>query len=426
MIERYNIPEIDEIWKNKYEVWLEVELAVLEVMHEDGKIPSDALERIKKKARVRPERIEEIEKETRHDVIAFLKQIEEEIGEDAKYLHRGLTSYDVVDTAISLMLLRTIEIIEKDLEKLLLVLKKRAEEEKYTVITGRTHGVHAEPTSLGLKFYSFYSEFLRAKDDLLRVKEIIKFGKLSGAVGNCAHTSPEFEKRVLEKLGLMPEPVSTQVVPRDRIARYLFTLTLIGCAVERAAYEIRHLARTEIGELEEPFLPGQRGSSAMPHKRNPIVCERLCGMARMLRSYLGVSLENISLWNERDISHSSTERIILPDASILADYMIRKLTWVIENMRINRERMRKNLDITRGLIYSQRVLVFLMEKGIPRDRAYTIVQENAKKTQRKDFLTCLLEDERVLEVATPDEIKSLFEPEYYIRWVDEIKRRVDG
>lgn len=427
MIERYRIEEIHKIWsdENKYNKWFEVELAVLSAREELGDIPKGITERLKR-TEFTVSRIKEIEKETHHDVIAFLEAVGENSGDEARFLHQGLTSSDIVDTAFALLVSKVSHIIEEELERALQVLKEKALQYKGLPMIGRTHGVHAEPISLGLKILSWFSEMKRAKDRFLRASEGMRYGKLSGAVGNFAHLDPRIEEIALEKLRLNPEPISTQVIPRDRYAEYQFALAMIGSAIEHISMEIRHLQRTEIRELEEPFREGQKGSSAMPHKRNPIICERLTGMSRLLRSYLMVAFSNIPLWNERDISHSSTERLYFPDATELTLYMLRKLVFVVENIRVYKENLRRNLECTNGLIFSQRVLIALLDKGMNRKEAYRIVQGYAMEVWQKggNFKDKLKGDKRLSDFLTEDEINSLFNVELYLVNEDKIFRRV--
>ncbi|MCK4420949.1 adenylosuccinate lyase [candidate division WOR-3 bacterium] len=427
MIERYRVKDVHNIWtdKNKFAKWFEVELAVLHAREQIGDIPKGITKELRK-TEFSLDRIKEIEKETHHDVIAFLRAIGENSGDESRFLHQGLTSSDVVDTACALQIKEVSLIISKELDTILRILKERALKFKGTLMVGRTHGVHAEPISLGLKILSWYAEMKRAKERFDYARETLRYGKLSGAVGNFAHLNPEIEEIALKKLGLEPEPVSTQIVPRDRYAEYQFSITMIGAAIERIAQEIRHSQRTEIRELEEPFQKGQTGSSAMPHKRNPIICERLCGMSRLLRGYLITSLENIPLWNERDISHSSTERIYLSDATELIVYMMRKLSFVIENFNVYPENLMRNIWLTKGLIFSQNVLISLLDKGMDRGEAYKIVQENAMTSWKEggDFKESLKNDRRLSNIFTAEELDSLFEPELFLKNEDLIYKRV--
>ncbi|WP_233186232.1 adenylosuccinate lyase [Thermotoga sp. KOL6] len=411
----------------KYRRWLEVELAVTKAYEELGMIPKGVTEKIKSKVEIDVELFKRIEEKTNHDVVAFVEGIGTMIGEDSRYFHYGLTSSDVVDTANSLALVEAGRILLNVLRKLCEVLWEAANRYKYTPIIGRTHGVHAEPTSFGLKILGWYSEMKRNTERLKEAIEEVAFGKISGAVGNYANIPPEVEEKALSYLGLKREPVSTQVVPRDRHAFYLSVLGIVAAGIERMALEIRHLQRTEVLEVEEPFKEGQRGSSAMPHKKNPITCERLTGLSRMMRAYVSPSFENIALWHERDISHSSVERYIFPDATQTLHYMIVTATKVIKNMKVNEERMKKNIDLTKGLVFSQRVLLKLIEKGLTRKEAYDIVQRNALRTwnSEKSFLDHLVEDVDVKRLITKEELMELFDASYYLRHVDSIFKRFE-
>ncbi|MEN2993889.1 MAG: adenylosuccinate lyase [Thermodesulfovibrio sp.] len=436
MIARYTRKEMGEIWsdENKFRKWLTVEIAVCEAWAELGKIPSQALQEIKTK--IKPEewfkskddikRIEEIELEVKHDVIAFLNFVAEKIGPVSRYIHLGLTSYDVVDTALALLIRESGEIILDDLKKLLEIFKEKAFLYKNTICMGRSHGVHAEPTSFGLRFALWYEETKRNIERLVSAIERVSVGKISGAVGTFSNIPPELEEIALKKLGLKPEPVATQVVQRDRHAEFLNVLALIAAMVEKIAVEIRHLQRTEVLEVEEPFTKGQKGSSAMPHKRNPVGCENLSGLARLVRSNAFAAYENIALWHDRDISHSSVERVIIPDNCILVDYMLNRLYGIIKDLTVYPERMLKNIELSYGLYNSQRVLLALVEKGLTRDEAYNIVQANAMKSWKEgiQFMEVLLKDETVKKYLTDDEIKSIFELNYYTRNIDYIYRRV--
>lgn len=427
MIDRYTLSPMKELWdeKEKFKRWLEVEIAVVEAYEKLGIAPKGTSQEIKKKAVVNVDRIKEIEKVVDHDVIAFIKSITENMGEEAKYFHMGLTSSDVIDTALGLTLKRAAQLIVEALEKLIESLRKLAIEHKYTPIVGRTHGVHAEPTSFGLKVLSWYSEALRNHQRLKSALNEVSVMKISGAVGNYANVSPEVEKIVSEILGLEVEKVSTQIVPRDRIAYFLNVLSLVASGIERMALEIRLLQRTEVLELQEPFKEGQRGSSAMPHKKNPILCERLCGMARLLRSYSQAAMENIALWHERDISHSSVERVILPDATNLIYYMLVKADYLIQNLVVNVERMKRNFAISYNLVFSQRVMLKLIEKGFSREQAYLLVQKNALKSweEEVDFRAILENDPEILKVLSKEELSELFDIGYYLRNVDRIYER---
>ncbi|KUK23710.1 MAG: Adenylosuccinate lyase [Thermotoga sp. 47_83] len=418
-----------DLWTEeaKYRRWLEVELAVTRAYEELGTIPKGVTERIRNNAKIDVELFKKIEERTNHDVVAFVEGIGSMIGEDSRFFHYGLTSSDVLDTANSLALVEAGKILLESLKEFCDVLWEVANRYKHTPTIGRTHGVHAEPTSFGLKVLGWYSEMKRNVQRLERAIEEVSYGKISGAVGNYANVPPEVEEKALSYLGLKPEPVSTQVVPRDRHAFYLSTLAIVAAGIERIAVEIRHLQRTEVLEVEEPFREGQRGSSAMPHKKNPITCERLTGLSRMMRAYVDPSLENIALWHERDISHSSVERYVFPDATQTLYYMIVTATNVVRNMKVNEERMKKNIDLTKGLVFSQRVLLKLIEKGLTRKEAYDIVQRNALKTwnSEKHFLEYLLEDEEVKKLVTKEELEELFDISYYLKHVDHIFERFE-
>lgn len=427
MVERYALSPMKDLWTEeaKYRRWLEVELAVTRAYEELGMFPQGVTERIRSKARIDVDLFKRIEERTNHDVVAFVEGIGSMIGEDSRYFHYGLTSSDVLDTATSLALVEAGRIILKALEDMREVLWDLSERHKHTVTVGRTHGVHAEPTSFGLKVLSWFSETCRNMERMRRAIEEVSFGKISGAVGNYANVPPEVEEKALSYLGLKAEPVSTQVVPRDRHAHFIATLALIAAGIERIAVELRHLQRTEVLEVEEPFREGQRGSSAMPHKKNPILCERLTGLSRIMRSYVTVALENVVLWHERDISHSSTERYVFPDATQTLYYMVVTVTDLLRGLKVNEWRMKRNLDLTKGLIYSQRVLLKLVEKGLTRKEAYDIVQRNALRAweEEKDFLSLLLEDTDVRRFLSEEELRELFDPAYYLRHVDRIYGR---
>jgi adenylosuccinate lyase len=427
MIPRYSIEEIDKIWSddNKFKTWFKVELAVLSAREALGQIPkgtAKSLEGIK----VSSERIKEIEKKTRHDVVSFINAVGEKGGDSTRFFHQGLTSSDIVDTSFALQVKECSAIIKKELRNILEILKEKALEYKGIPVIGRTHGIHGEPTSLGLKFLSWYSEAKRATRRFETASKETEYGKISGAMGNFAHLDPEVEEMALKKLKLKSEPVSTQIVPRDRYAEYIFALATIGSTIEHIAHEIRHMQRTEIRELEEPFKKGQKGSSAMPHKRNPILCERLSGMSRLLRSYLITAMENIILWNERDISHSSTERIYFPDAITLTVYMLRKLAFVVKDINVYKDNIEKNLWYTRGLIFSQRVLITLLDKGVKRDEAYNIVQENAMEVWQKggNFKEKIENDKRAKKYINKKELEGLFDPKNYLKNEEKIFKRV--
>ena len=428
MIDRYTRPEMGAVWSQaaKYAAWLRLELAVCEAYARRGHIPPDALARIKGQARVDPARIDAIEARVRHDVIAFLTNLEEVLGADSRYVHVGFTSSDVVDTALALQLQQASDLLLVGLQRLREVLGELALKHKDTLAVGRTHGVHAEPITFGLKAAVWYAEAGRNLERLRRAKETVRVGKISGAVGTFAHVEPDVEAEVCRGLGLEPAPVSTQVVQRDRHAEYAATLAILAASLEKIAVEIRTLQRTEILEAEEPFTEGQKGSSAMPHKRNPVSSEQVCGLARLVRANALAALENVALWGERDISHSSVERVILPDSTILVDYMLDQMVRILEGLQVYPERMRENFERSHGLIYSQRVLLKLAEKGLPRQRAYEIVQANAMTAWReqRSFQELLAKDPEVTRHLAPGELKECFDPAWYLRNVDAIYRRL--
>ena len=430
MIERYTLPEMGALWteQSKFQKWLEVEIAVCEVHAEMGTIPPDALGQIKARAKFSVERINEIEKTTNHDVIAFTTNLAENIGDAARFVHYGLTSSDVVDTANALLLRETCDILLKKIEALLEVLKSRAFEFKHTPQIGRTHGIHAEPTSFGLTFALWYDEMRRNRERLRRARETVAVGKISGAVGTFALLDPEVEERVCARLGLKAAPVSTQIIQRDCYAEYLCTLAIIASSLDKFALNIRHWQRTEVGEAQERFTVGQKGSSAMPHKRNPIISERICGIARIIRAHSLVGLENVALWHERDISHSSAERVMLPDASIALDYILHKATSLIEGLVVHPERMLQNLQLTRGLVFSGQLLLALTQKGVSRENAYEWVQRNAMKVwdQNENFQELLQQDADIKLHLSAAEIAGAFTFDTYLRNVDAIFARVFG
>lgn len=430
MIERYTRKEMAKIWEpeNKFRIWLDIELAACEAFHKLGITPKKSFENIKNKANFNIKRIDEIENIVKHDVIAFLTSVGEFIGDDSRFLHYGMTSSDVLDTSLAIQLKQAGELILKDIDELLSELKIKALQYKNTPCIGRSHGIHAEPTTFGLKMALFYETMKRNRERFKRAIENISFGKISGAVGNFANINPFVENFVCNKLGLKPEPVSTQVIQRDRHAEYFLALSLIATSIEQIAVEIRHLQRTEVREAEESFSKGQKGSSAMPHKRNPIVSENLTGLARLVRGYALSSLENIPLWHERDISHSSVERVIGPDATILVDFMLARTINLIKNLLIYPDNMLKNIEATRGLIFSQRILLMLAESGIKRETAYEIVQRNAMKSWENnlDFKKLIKNDKDVTKYLKPKEIESAFDIGYYLKNVDFIFDRVFG
>jgi len=428
MISRYARPRMMAIWEpqHRFDTWLRVELLACEAWAELGKVPREALAVIRKRAGYDLNRIQEIEREVRHDVVAFVSAVAERVGPEARYIHLGLTSYDVVDTALAVQLQEAATILIEELETLRLVLADLARRNKQTVMVGRTHGVHAEPLTFGLKLALWYTEAGRDLDRLRRAKETVACGKLSGAVGTFAHLPPFVEEYVCTRLGLTPAPISSQILSRDRHAEFLLTLALIGTSLDKFATEIRHLQRTEVLEVEEPFVEGQKGSSAMPHKRNPVACEQVSGLARLLRSYAQAGLENVPLWHERDISHSSVERVVLPDATILLDYLLVRFRGILEGLQTYPDRMRQNLELTGGLVFSEAVLLALVGKGLSRDEAYRLVQQHAMKAweSREPFKPLLLADPEVRRHLSPAEIENCFDLGYHLRHLDEIFARV--
>ncbi|AKU90037.1 adenylosuccinate lyase [Vulgatibacter incomptus] len=435
MIARYARPEMTALWTSeaRYERWLAVELAAAEAMAKRGEVPQADYDALVAKAPKQitaedAERIEEIEKTVKHDVIAFLTFVEEKVGPEARWLHLGLTSSDVLDTTLALQLKEAGEKILAGVDRALEAIEKRAFEHKDTPMIGRSHGIHAEPITFGLKMASWYAELSRDRARLAEAVHGVAHGMISGAVGTFANVDPEVEAHVCRKLGLEPDPVTTQVISRDRHADFFHALALMGASLERFSVEVRHLQRTEVREAEEPFTPGQKGSSAMPHKRNPILTENMTGLARLLRGYASTAMENVALWHERDISHSSVERVIGPDATVLADFMLHRFTRLVAEMRVYPERMRENLEITGGLIYSQRLLLELARRGVARQTAYVFVQRNAMKFYEEgtDFLEALLADEDLRKHLSEDEIRGVFELGYHTKHVDEIFRRVFG
>ncbi len=430
MIARYTRPEMGKIWtpENRYAKWLEVEIAACEAWSELGKIPKEAVRAIKRKARFDTDRIDEIEKTVKHDVIAFLTSVAENVGPEARYVHKGLTSSDIVDTSLSLLMKESSDIILRDIKELMDILKKQALAFRNTPCMGRSHGVHAEPMTFGLKFALWYKDMSRNRERMKRTRKMISVGKLSGAVGTFSNIPPSIEENVCRRMGLRPEPVATQIIQRDRHAEYLMNLAIIAASVEKIAVEIRHLQRTEVLEAEEPFEKGQKGSSAMPHKRNPVGCENLSGLARVVRANAMAALEDIALWHERDISHSSVERIIIPDSSILVDYMLNRLKNIVEGLRVYPDRMQENITKSYGLYNSQKVMLALTEKGLSREKAYTIVQRNAMRSWkgRKSFKELLLRDKDVREYLSSRKINDIFELKHYFRNIDYILERVFG
>ena len=430
MIDRYTLPEMGALWseETKFQKWLDVEIAVCEVHAEMGTIPRDALEQIKGRARFSVERINEIEKTTDHDVIAFTTNLAESIGEAARFVHYGLTSSDVVDTANALLLRGACDILLKKIDVLLNVLKRRALEFKDTPQVGRTHGIHAEPTSFGLTFALWYDEMKRNRERLENARESVAVGKISGAVGAFAHLDPQVEEEVCARLGLKPAPISTQIVQRDNYAEYLCTLAVIASSLDKFALQIRHWQRTEVREAQEKFKQGQKGSSAMPHKRNPILSERICGMARVVRANSIVGLENVALWHERDISHSSAERVVLPDSSIATDYLLHKMASLVEGLVVYPERMLENLKATRGSIFSGQLLLALTQAGVSREDAYEWVQRNAMKAwdEGGELQSLSSADKDISAHLSKEQIDRVFSVDTYLRNVDTIFARVFG
>tara|TARA_B100001027_G_scaffold162761_1_gene115229 strand:+ start:1034 stop:2326 length:1293 start_codon:yes stop_codon:yes gene_type:complete len=424
MIPRYARKELIEIWesKNKYKIWLNIEIFAAQAMEKYKIIPKGVASKVKKKSKIKVDRIEKIEKKTKHDVIAFLTSIAEEVGPEAKYLHQGMTSSDVLDTCFNLQLKQSGEMLLQDIDKLLSTLKSKTKKYKNTITIGRSHGIHAEPTTFGLKLATFYAEFKRNKKRLEQAINEISTCAISGAVGTYAHIGPRIEKFVAKKLNLKPETISTQIIPRDRHAYFFNVLALIASSADRLATEIRHLQRTEVLEAEEYFSTGQKGSSAMPHKRNPILSENISGLARLVRSYSTPAMENINLWHERDISHSSVERNIGPDATITLDFLLVRLNNVISNLIVHPNTMIKNLNKFKGLIFSQGVMLKLTQKGVKREDAYKVVQKNAMKTwdKNEDFYKNLLKDRLILRYLNEKELKRLFDVNYHKRYINYI------
>ena len=433
MIPRYARPQAADIWsaKTRYRIWFEIEAHAADAMAELGVIPKDAAAAIwakGKDAEFDADRIDEIERTTKHDVIAFLTHVSEIVGPEARFLHQGMTSSDVLDTCLAVQLTRSADLLIEGVELVLAALKRRALEHRFTACVGRSHGIHAEPTTFGLKLAGHYAEFVRARDRLAMARYEVATCAISGAVGTFANVDPRVEAHVAEKLGLAVEPVSSQVIPRDRHAAYFAALAVVASSIERLAVEIRHLQRTEVLEAEEPFDPGQKGSSAMPHKRNPILTENLTGLARLVRSAVIPALEDVALWHERDISHSSVERGIAPDATVHLDFALRRMANVVERLVIYPDNMQKNLDRLGGLVNSQRVLLALTQKGMSREDAYAAVQSNAMRVWRGEgrFLDFLKADKSVSDFVSPRELEDLFDDEYHFKHVDTIFTRVFG
>ena len=428
MINRYETEEMRAIWslENQYRTWMKVEIAVCEAWKDLGVIPEEAFEDIKTKGDFDVDNIDKIEAEVHHDMIAFVTDMAAHVGESGRYIHLGLTSSDVLDTANALRLSQSVKVLLGQLDSLSSAVRDLAIKHKHTPCVGRSHGIHGEPTTFGLKVLNWYSQLLRDRQRLEEADEAISYGKLSGAVGTLAHTSPEFEEKVCASLGLKVDPVSTQVIQRDRHAQVSYALASLGCALERISTEVRHLQRTEVLEVLEPFGSKQKGSSAMPHKKNPILCERISGMARLMRSYHMAALENVSLWHERDISHSSVERIAWPDSFHLIHYMCRLMERVVRGLTVDEGRMERNLDLTKGLVFSQRVLLELVERfGMSREDGYAVVQSNAMRCWdgEGNFVDLLWNDPKVKAILSREDLEGLFSKEYYFRHVDAIFRR---
>ncbi len=428
MIERYSTPRMAAVWTDEARMaaWLEVEVAVCEAWARLGKIPNEAMEDIRVKASFDMERVKEIEEVTQHDVIAFVSSVAENIGEASKYLHYGLTSSDVLDTGLALQLRAAGSILEGEAVRLGKILQRRAEEHRDTVMIGRTHGVHAEPITFGMVLGLWAFEVHRGVERLREATKQVSVGKISGAVGTYANVDPQVEEIAMDRLGLEAAPISTQIVQRDRHAQFMSALAILASTLEKIATQVRHYQRTEVLEAEEYFAPGQKGSSAMPHKRNPIISERICGQARVIRCNMLAALEDIPLWHERDISHSSTERVILPDSTILLHYMLEKACWLIDNLMVHPENMAENMEKSYGLLYSQRVLLTLIKAGMLRDEAYAVVQRNAMKAwqDKTPFIGLLKADAEVTKVLKSSEIRACFDPTYQLRHMDVIMRRV--
>ncbi len=430
MIERYSRKQCAELWTNeaKYRIWLDVELAACEAYAQAGKIPQSALGNILAHASFDAHRVDEIELVVKHDVIALLTAVKEKIGDDARFIHMGLTSSDVLDTAFAVQLVRAGRLILDDIDALLKVLKEKALQYKSLPMIGRTHGIHAEPITFGLKFVSWYEETKRNRSRFDRALENVRFGKIKGAVGTYGNIDPSIERYVCGKLGLQVDPYSTQVIARDRHAEYFAALAILAAGIERIALEVRHLQRTEVREAEEYFTKGQKGSSAMPHKRNPILSENLTGLSRVVRSYLTAALEDIPLWHERDISHSSVERIIAPDATTLVDFMLNRVTWLVGNLVVHEDRMQANLDITRGLYDSEKVMLALIDKGMAREDAYALIQKAAFAAfdSGRDFVDLLLQEEQVKKLLSKQDLQGMLDLNAHFKYIDYIYQQVFG
>lgn len=430
LIERYTLPEMGELWTDTYKLktWLQVEIAVCEAQAELGYIPKEAVETIKAKANFDPQRVLEIEKEVKHDVIAFLTNVNEYVGEAGRYIHLGMTSSDMLDTALALQLVASLDVIMREVEHLIQAIRYQAQQHRTTVMIGRSHGIHAEPITFGFKLAGWLAEMLRHRDRLCTMHQRIAVGKISGAVGTYANIDPQIEALTCQKLGLEPDAASTQVVSRDRHAEYIQALALLAASIERFAVEIRNLQRTDVLEVEEFFSKGQKGSSAMPHKRNPIRSERLTGMARIIRGYAMSALENVALWHERDISHSSVERMMFPDCCTLMHFMLVETTDLVRNLLVYPENMQRNMNLYGGVVFSQRVLLTLVDKGISREEAYAIVQSCAHAAWNKsdgDFHALIANDERVKAHLSPEEVEACFDPQHHLKNLDVVYQRLN-
>ncbi|MBE9191716.1 adenylosuccinate lyase [Gloeocapsopsis crepidinum LEGE 06123] len=430
MIERYTLPEMGELWTETYklETWLQVEIAVCEAQAELGYIPTDAVAEIKAKADFDPQRVLEIEAEVRHDVIAFLTNVNEYVGDAGRYIHLGLTSSDVLDTALALQLVASLDVILQRVQDLIGVIRTQAQKHRYTIMVGRSHGIHAEPITFGFKLAGWLAEVIRHQQRLARLRQDIAVGKISGAVGTYANIDPQVEAIACEKLGLKPDTASTQVISRDIHADYVQQLALLAASIERFAVEIRNLQRTDVLEVEEFFAKGQKGSSAMPHKRNPIRSERLTGMARIIRSHAVAAIENVALWHERDISHSSVERVILPDSCILTHFMLKEITDLVQNLLVYPQNMERNMNCYGGVIFSQKVLLALVDKGMSREDAYTVVQSCAHQAWNQpqgDFHDLIINDARVTQLLSPEEIETCFDPKQHLKNLEQVYQRLD-
>jgi len=430
MIDRYTVKEISDIWssENKFRKWLDVEIAITEVWHQWGEVPDQSLKNIKENANFDVSRIDEIEKKVQHDVIAFLTSVEEFVGKDSAYIHKGITSYDVVDTALSLLILESLDLVIEKAEVFKEILINKAFLYKDLTAIGRTHGIHAEPITFGCKYLIWYEEMNRNLRRLRNAREIIAVGKISGSVGTYIHFSPEGEEKALASLGLAPCRVSSQVIQRDRHMEVMFALTALGTTIEKVAVEIRHLQRTDVLEVEEPFSKGQKGSSSMPHKRNPVKCERISGLARLLRGHLTVALENNVLWHERDISHSSAERVVFPDAFHCAAFMLKDIIYVIDGLNVYPENIKRNLDITNEVYFSQKVLTLLLDKGIPRQKVYELVQKSALESwlEKKSFRKLIFADEEINALCSVDELEQAFSEKDLMAGIDKLFQRFEA